>query len=427
MSYCPTAIPTQAQLDFADLEMGLFLHFGIRSFHEGHRDWDGKPMDVANFNPAQLDCNQWMRTAKQAGFGYAVMTAKHHDGFANWPSKFTDFSVTATPWKDGKGDVVRDFVDACRANDVQPGIYYSPAQWGGSAGSDAFHTDSQAYDDYFINQITELLDGTYGEINYLWFDGCGSEDHEYDWTRIVAEIRRMQPKVMIFNMAAPDYRWVGNESGLAPRPLWNTVRRVPFSVKAEGHEEMPDGEPRWLPAECDFMMRDANWFFEEADTHTVKSLAELMGIYYYSVGRGANMLLNIGPDRRGLLPDEDAARLLEFGSEIKRRFSSPVATFDQFTVGGGVWTFTPDQPMLIDHAILMEDLAEGEHVCVFDVTIKPYQAGVTKELVVYEGRNVGHKAICRFPLVRTAEVKIRLQETTGQARLRDITLHQVES
>ncbi len=414
--------PTARQLEFADLEMGLFLHFGIRSFHEGHRDWDGKSLDPANFNPTQLDCDQWLSTAKAAGMGYAVLTAKHHDGFANWPSACTDFSVAATPWKNGQGDVVREFVDACREHDVKPGLYYSPAQWG---GADTFHQDPKAYDDYFVNQISELLDGRYGRIDYLWFDGCGSEAHEYDWRRLVAEIRRMQPEIMIFNMADPDYRWVGNESGLAPRPLWNVTRRVPFSIRMQSQEDGADGEAKWLPAECDLMMRDRNWFFEQADTHTVKRVEELVGIYYYSVGRGANMLLNIGPDRRGLLPDEDGARLTEFGEALRRRFGAPLARFDDFQRDGDVWRWTPNEPTLIDHVTAMEDLTCGEHVRGFDIAIQPYLHRVAEPIVVYEGRHLGHKAICPFPPVRASEVLVRITDRADEVDLRDIAVHHV--
>ncbi len=323
-----TAIPTKRQLEFQDWEFGIFLHFGIRTFYEGFRDWDGNPMNPTNFLPSSLDCDQWAKTASEAGAKYMVFTAKHHDGFANWPSKYTDFSVASSPWRNGQGDVVADYVAACRKYDLKVGLYYSPAD----ASSDSFGSgDVKAYDDYFLAQIGEIL-SNYGEIDILWFDGCHSEGHNYDWVRIFGEIRRMQPNVLIFNMGQPNFRWIGNEAGVAPIPTWNTVSAVDFSVLAEGKEEMNSGEPQWLPAECDCRIRDINWFFSEKDEHTVKSVPELMGLYYLSVGRGCNLLLNIGPDRRGLLPDLDSRRLIEFGQEINRRFSKPVATLDTATV-----------------------------------------------------------------------------------------------
>ena len=214
------------QLEFLDWEYGIFFHFGIRTFYEGHVDWDMKEMPLDRFNPKQLDCGQWIKTAKEAGAKYAILVCKHHDGFANWPSRYTDYSVANTPWKDGKGDVVQEFVESCRKYDIKVGLYYSPAQF----GSD--QKKPEEYDDYFINQISELLTN-YGEIDYLWFDGCGSENHEYDTMRIIKEIRRMQPNILIFNMWDPDTRWAGNESGLVCMPNHNIVSDLDFSVMTE--------------------------------------------------------------------------------------------------------------------------------------------------------------------------------------------------
>ena len=167
--------------------MGLFVHFGIRTFYEGHRDFDGRPMDPRQFNPVGLDCNQWIQTAAEAGMKYAILTAKHHDGFANWPSKYTKFSVASSPWREGQGDVVKEFVEACRRYGLKPGLYYSPADV-----DCPLYADPKAYDDYFINQIPRSSPVT-APLTSFWFDGCGSEGHEYDWERIVGEIRRMQP------------------------------------------------------------------------------------------------------------------------------------------------------------------------------------------------------------------------------------------
>ena len=233
-THLATAVPTARQLEYQDWEMGIFLHFGIRTFHEGHRDWDGKPMDLARFDPATLNCDQWVVTAKRAGMHYAVLVCKHHDGFANWPSKHSRFTVAQTPWRGGQGDVVREFTDACRRHGLKIGLYYSPAEWGGTRFG-----DEAAYDEHFLAQITELLEG-YGDIDILWFDGCGSEGHTYDWPRIVAEIRRMQPNLLLFNMGDPDFRWVGNESGVAHLPNWNTVDvgRVPVLISELANSEM---------------------------------------------------------------------------------------------------------------------------------------------------------------------------------------------
>jgi alpha-L-fucosidase len=407
--------PTEKQLSFLEWELGLFLHFGIRTFHEGHTDWDGRAMSPEAFLPSALDCRQWIETASEAGFRYAVLTAKHHDGFANWPTKYSGYSVAASPWKDGQGDVVREFVDACAAFGVKSGLYYSPAD-------DSLNKSdwtASSYDDYFVNQVTELLTG-YGEIDVLWFDGSGSEGHTYDWPRIIGEIRRLQPGIRIFNMGDPDFRWIGNEAGLAPEFNWNEVDAVPFSIHTEAKERVGADGHVWLPAECDCRMREENWFYSERDEHTVKSLDELMGLYDYSVGRGANLLINIGPDRRGLLPDKDAARLREFGAEIRSRFGRPLFRAEDFVREGDRYAVRAERPFLLNHAALMEPLRDGQRIKRFRILIKPYPYG--DPICVYEGSTVGHKRIASFPTVRTREAFVEAFGDDGPAELEDIRL-----
>ncbi len=418
-------VPSKRQLEFQDWELGVFIHFGIRTFHEGHKDWDGKPMSTGNFNPAELDCRQWAKSAAEAGARYMVMTAKHHDGFANWPSECTGFSVASSPWKDGKGDVVREFTDACREFGLNVGLYYSPAD----AACPAYK-DERAYDDYFIRQSSELLDGRYGSIDMLWFDGCGSENHSYDWSRIICEIRKMQPGILIFNMGDPDYRWIGNEAGIAPTPNFNVVEDVAFSVMTEKKEALCSGE-KWLPAECDFMIRDVNWFWSEKDEHTVKSPEELLGIYYYSVGRGCNMLVNIGPDRRGLLPEKDVANLKAMGDELKRRFGKPLAQLKDFTrAEEGKWVLEPagyshlanevSGTITLDHMVLQEDLSNGESIRRFRISIVPYLSA-PNPITVFEGYNIGHKAICQFPVVRARKIILEATEYDQTPEMRSIS------
>ncbi|MBR2569629.1 MAG: alpha-L-fucosidase [Paenibacillus sp.] len=404
--------PTARQLEYQDWEFGLFLHFGLRTFYEGYRDFDERAMDPANFNPKNLDCEQWIRTAKEAGMTYAVLTAKHHDGFSNWPTHYSRFSVSASSWKDGQGDVVREFTDACRKYGLKAGLYYSP--FDGSA--DFYTQDEKAYDDYFVNQITELL-GNYGDIDILWFDGCGSEGHEYDWPRIIREIRKLQPNILIFNMGDPNFRWVGNEDGIAPIPCWNVVDSTDFSILTDEKDEL--GENMWLPAECDVQLR-ANWFFSEQDD-AIKSVDQLMGLYYLSVGRGANLLLNIGPDREGLLPAEDADRLLAFGEEIARRFESPLETISSCKIEEGRFVHSMSTAKLIDHIILEEDLADGEAVRRFSITVVTEKSH--QRVRLYEGLNIGHKAIIRLPAVKVRGIEIEFLETEGEPNLSRMSLH----
>lgn len=403
------------QLEFLDWEMGVFFHFGIRTFYEGHRDWDLKEMPLAGFNPTELDCRQWIRTIKEAGASYAILVCKHHDGFANWPSKYTDYSVANTPWKDGKGDVVREFVDACREFGVKVGFYYSPAEFGSN------QKDAKDYDQYFINQIGELL-GNYGKIDYLWFDGCGSEGHQYDTKQIVGEIRRLQPEILLFNMWDPDTRWVGNEAGVAQMDNRNVVRLLDFSVQTEARDYLE--EDTFLPAECDCRIRQSNWFYSENDAHTLKSLEELMGLYDYSVGRGANLLLNLSPDRRGLLPEADAARYVEFGQKVKELYANPLCSLEDAQRSGNTYSIVFEESQLIDRVVLEEVLDEGEQIEKFCVNVHPY--GYGRPVQVYSGMTVGHKHICRFPAIRTNKVDIVVEAENAPHRMKNIRVFAVK-
>jgi alpha-L-fucosidase len=396
--------PSKQQLAFLDWEIGAFFHFGIRTFYEGHRDWDGKPMPLSGFNPTELDCESWIRTVKEAGFKYAILVCKHHDGFANWPSKYSQYHVGLTPWKDGKGDVVAEFAAACRKHDIKLGLYYSPAEIGYGERS------AKEHDDYFINQISELLTN-YGKVDYLWFDGCGSEGHEYDKPRIISAIRGLQPEILIFNMWDPDTRWVGNEGGVAGVYNANVVSDLNFSVMTAEKDVLD--KAGFLPAECDFMLRQRNWFYSEYDVHTVKSVEELVGLYYYSVGSGANLLLNFGPDRRGLLPEVDAGRVLEFGRAITERFANPIPSSSiEYDKGAAIEL---DEQQLINHVILAEDLTEGESIAEFNILVT---SGILHSPVcVFTGKAVGHKRIVSFPAVKAKRVYVEVVKHNGKYSL----------
>lgn len=414
--------PSAGQLAFLDWEFGVFFHFGIRSFFLGHKDWDNRPMPAEAFNPEKLDCEQWIRTIKDAGATYAILVCKHHDGFANWPSKYTDYSVASTPWKGGKGDVVREYVDACRKYGLKVGLYYSPAQWGGKI---SFKEDRE-YDDYFINQIGELLTG-YGKIDYLWFDGCGSEGHQYDTDRIVKAIRGMQPEILIFSMWDPDTRWVGNEDGYAPMPNFNTTADVDFSMLATEKEKL--AHAKFLPSECDFKMR-STWFDCELNEDTIKEADELMGIYEMSVGRGANFLINIGPDRHGLLPEKDAQRLAEFGNMLKARYGQALPFGDVEKTADNEWSIAMDgfstergegekANALVNRVVIREDMTDGEGIEEFRLYAH-MPAYRSKRVCLYKGDTVGHKAICVIPTMRTGKITLEVTKANGDVKIRDI-------
>ena len=388
-------LPGKRQLDFLDWEFGVFFHFGIRSFFLGHKDWDNREMPVSAFNPESLDCEQWIRNIRDAGAKYAVLVCKHHDGFANWPTAYSEYSVKNSPWKDGKGDVVAEYVAACRKYGIKVGLYYSPAQWGGSI---AFR-NGREYDDYFIAQIGELLTN-YGKIDYLWFDGCGSGEHEYDKRRIIAAIRGMQPDILIFSMWDPDTQWIGNEDDYAD--MSNSDMR------------QFEGKPRYLPAECDCKLR-STWFDCELNEDTIKGLDELMGMYEMSVGRGSNLLLNVAPNRHGLLSDSDVARLSEFGAEIRRRYGQPVAGFSAVTGADNVYTIASEKAVPVNRVILQEDISEGNRAEEFAVyaNLPVYD----KRICVYRGCTIGHKAICCFPTIRTAKLTVEIVTSEKECRI----------
>ena len=389
------------QIEFLNWEFGVFFHFGIRTFYEGHRDWDMKEMPLDGFKPANLDCGQWMEVIKEAGAKYAILVCKHHDGFANWPSKYTEYSVKNTPWKNGKGDVVKEFTDACRKYGIKVGLYYSPAEFGSKDKS------SKDYDEYFISQVSELLTN-YGKIDYLWFDGCGSENHKYDTKRIVNIIRDLQPNILLFNMWDPDTRWVGNESGYAHMPNNITVKSTAFSVYTETDKEESLDRERFLPVECDFRMRLRNWFYSDQDEDTVKSLDELIGIYYYTIGRGANFLINIGPDRDGLLPKKDSERLIELGNFIKKSFSNPISSNFIKIKKENSYVCELDKPALINHCILKENEDNLGTVEQFTIKAYPYEYGLP--ITVYEGKTIGHKAVCPFPAFYTKKIEVTIDK-----------------
>ncbi|MBP3361476.1 MAG: alpha-L-fucosidase [Clostridia bacterium] len=398
--------PTAKQLEFLDWEMGVFFHFGIRTFNEGRIDWDEKHMEPETFNPTELDCGQWIRTIKEAGAKYAILTAKHHDGFANWPSKYTDYSVKNTPWKNGKGDVVKEFTDACRKYDIKVGIYYSPAQFGYKKMS------GKEYDDYFINQISELLTN-YGKIDYLWFDGCGSENHQYDKDRIIKCIRGLQPEILIFSMWDPDVRWVGNEEGIVPFGSRNVVGSAKTSINLQ-EEEWLD-KPKFLPFECDCKIRRYNWFYSDNDIQYLRDMDDLKGLYENSVGRGGNLLLNIGPDRRGLLPDEDSRRFIDFGNAVKERFANPLDVIVERD--GNSYLIKPRENTLsVKTLVLAENLTNGESINGFTVSYNVF-AGDTP---MYYGKTVGHKQIINITplfLDDSRQIKIDITDADGDFEL----------
>ena len=326
-------VPTPQQLEWQQMELTAFLHFGINTFTE--REWGDGKEDPALFNPTGLDCEQWVRALKEGGFKMAVITAKHHDGFCLWPTKTTRHSVVSSPWKNGKGDVVRELRNACKKYGLKFGIYLSP--WDRNAEC---YGQGDAYNRFFIEQLTELLTN-YGEVHEVWFDGANGEGANgkkqiYDWEAIERTIRRLQPKAVTAVMG-DDVRWVGNEKGIGRKTEWSATVLTPgiYSRAIGQNKELGvfgkskdlgsrdivarAKELFWFPSEVDVSIRPG-WFYHSKEDSHVKSLAHLADIYFKSVGYNSVLLLNIPPNKSGLIHENDCRRLKEFFTYLKNTF-----------------------------------------------------------------------------------------------------------
>ena len=318
--------PSQRQLAWQEKEFIAFLHFGVNTFTD--REWGTGKEDPKIFNPTELDAGQWVRVCKEAGMKMIILTAKHHDGFCLWPSKYTEHSVKNSPWRGGKGDVVRELAEACRGAGLNMGLYLSPWDM-----HEPTYGDTEGYNKFYKNQLRELLTN-YGEVAEVWFDGAkgpNAKDMEYDWQGYYDLVRELQPKAVIFN--GPDVRWVGNEAGYARETEWSVMNRSDRlfnfvnqragdlgSLKALGDGKMLV----WYPAETDVSIRPG-WFYHASQDDKVKSLQKLLDIYYSSVGRNSLLLLNIPPDKRGLIHENDARRLRELRKVLDATFEENLA------------------------------------------------------------------------------------------------------
>lgn len=333
------ALPSARQLRHSEMEFYTFLHFTVNTFTD--REWGLGDEDPAIFNPTAFDADAIVETLKSAGSTGAILTCKHHDGFCLWPTKTTEHSIRHSPYKNGRGDIVREISDAARRHGLDFGVYLSP--WDRNQAS----YGTPRYIEIYRAQMRELLTG-YGPVFEIWHDGANGGDgyyggakekrvidrlHYYDWPHTWEMERRLQPGAVLFSDVGPDIRWVGNEKGIAGDPCWATLTpRGPdgASDAAPGNvreADLPNGTRNgkfWMPAECDVSIRPG-WFWHESENSKVKTPRQLLDLYYDSVGRGASFLLNVPPDRRGLIHEEDAASLRHFGSILRSTFASNLA------------------------------------------------------------------------------------------------------
>jgi alpha-L-fucosidase len=393
-------LPSAAQLAWQRNELAMFLHFGVNTFTD--REWGDGKEDPAIFDPARLDARQWARTAKAAGFRAMILTAKHHDGFCLWPTATTRHSVASSPWRGGGGDVVREFVDACSEEGLRAGLYLSP--WDRNHPT---YGDSPAYNDVYAAQLTELLT-RYGKITEVWFDGANGEGPNgrrqvYDWPRVFGIVRRLQPEAVIFSDAGPDVRWCGNERGVAGDPNWSavdpTVVSFPGQSGAGIEAALQHGDEKgtvWRPAEVDVSIRPG-WFYHPAQDDKVRTIDNLIQLYFTSVGRNSKLLLNVPPTREGLVHDVDAARLAGFRTARDRLFGAPVelgrAAFRPSGHAGAHVEWGLKRPARPTIARLAEDITHGQRVASY--RIEGGVGGRWRELV--RGTTIGYAKLDRIP------------------------------
>ena len=428
-------VPTPQQLEWQQMELTAFLHFGINTFTG--REWGDGKENPALFNPTDFDAEQWVRSLKEAGFKMAILTAKHHDGFCLWPTKTTGHSVAASPWKDGKGDVVRELRDACDKYGIKFGVYLSP--WDRNASC---YGDSPKYNEFFIEQLTELLTN-YGEVHEVWFDGANREGpngkkQEYDWTAILSTIRRLQPRAVTAIMG-DDVRWVGNERGLGRETEWSATVLTPgtyarceeqnkaLGVKATskdlgGRDMLVNAkELFWYPSEVDVSIRPG-WFYHQQEDNQVKSLKHLTDIYFKSVGYNSVLLLNIPPDQRGRISDADVNRLKEFADYRKEIFA------DNRVKGGlKAWTARPGDTRVyqlkpkseINVVMLREDISKGQRMEAF--TVEALTADGWKEIA--KGTTVGYKRLIRIPAVEARQLRVKVDACRLAANISEVAAY----
>ncbi|MCC7014009.1 MAG: alpha-L-fucosidase [Planctomycetes bacterium] len=416
-------LPSARQRAWHELEYYAIVHFNMNTFTG--REWGEGRESPDVFQPSALDCRQWARVARDAGMKGIILTAKHHDGFCLWPTKVTRHSVAASSWRDGKGDVLRELSDACREFDLKLGVYLSP--WD---RNNPHYGDSPRYNDDFVAQLEEVL-SNYGPIFEVWFDGaCGEgpngKRQEYDWPRFVATVRRLQPDAVIFSDVGPDVRWIGNEAGIAGETCWSMLSPGGFEpgLGAPAQSVLNTGLEQgthWIPGECDVSIRPG-WYYHAEQDGSVKSLEHLLELWSASVGRNSNLLLNLPVDRRGLVHENDAARLIELRNALDRLYDDDLARGSRATASElrgnaarsaagaqndgdprSFWAAAEGQtsatlalefarPTLVDRVVLGEAYELGQRVRRFSLSAR---SGGQRTLLA-NGSTIGRKRILEF-------------------------------
>lgn len=423
--------PTHAQVAWHDMELGMFFHFDIPVYKQG---WNWRTFkdfpDPNLYQPTKLDTDQWMEAAKAMGAKYAIFVAKHCSGFLQWQSDLYPYGVKQSSWRGGKGDVVAEFVKSCRKYGIKPGLYASvsangylnvdnPGLVNRGKGGDP---KAQAEYNRICEKMAEELWSKYGDLVEIWFDG-GAIPANKGGPDLVPLLKKYQPNAIAFQgpIGTPNLiRWVGNERGVAPYPCWSTAK----SGTSEGGtiEKVFGGHPDgnlWIPGECDVPVRNHDWFWKPNGEQRLYPLAHLIDMYYRSVGRNCNLLLNanIGPD--GLVPEADFKRYVEFGNAIKQRFDTPVAK----TSGQGkMLELAFKNPVRINHVVMMEEISQGERIRSY-VVEGLGENGDWIELCT--GESIGHKRIQMFEARLLSKIRLRTITAIAEPNIRALAVYNI--
>jgi alpha-L-fucosidase len=440
--------PTSQQLQWHDMEFYLFTHFGPNTFTD--KEWGEGTEKEEIFNPANLDCMQWCRIAKAAGAKGIIITAKHHDGFCLWPSKYSAHTVRESKWKNGRGDVLKELSVACKANGLKFGVYISP--W------DRNHPDygTPKYNDVFVNMMTEIF-SNYGPIWELWWDGANGEGPNgkkqvYDWDRFKKLVKKLSPNTVVFSDIGPQIRWVGNERGIAGETNWNTLDTVGFNAGqgAPHGDTLNQGNVNgkyWIPAECDVSIRPG-WFYHREEDDKVKTPEQLFDLYLKSVGRGATLLLNVPPDRRGLIHENDSVALVGFNKLRNANFKKNLCinAVANLVVGNKIkskglvndndpHTFLEiadiqtekiqvhfKKPAKINCIVLKEFIKDGQSVQKFYIEVRSKDKS---ENFTYT--TIGHKRIVTFPAREAGDIFIYFLESKKDVKIVEVEAYLIEA
>ena len=458
-------VPNTMQLEWQRMEQYAFIHFSINTYTD--QEWGDGSNDPKLFNPTELDCRQWARVCKESGLKGVILTAKHHDGFCLWPSKYTEYSVKNSPWREGRGDLVRELSDACREFGLKFGVYLSP--WDRNR-ADYGHP---SYVEYFRNQLTELLTN-YGDVFEVWFDGAnggwgyygGARENrvidratDYDWPGTIELIRKLQPNAIIWNEAGPDIRWCGNEGGSIGETNWSRFDAHEFVPGTADTDVLRFGREMgtdWVPGEVNVSIRPG-WFYHTYEDSKVKSLSQLLNIYYNSVGRNATWLLNFPIDRRGLIHENDVKAMKELKVTLDQTFADNLARKTKATADSELsskysaakaidgkadtyWTAADGKkpvaitlkfkrPTTVNRLLIQEYIQLGQRVKSFKVEALVSNAAVDGHLSKQEWKElarettIGYKRILRFGTVKADALRISIDDSDGTPLLSNVELY----